>query len=31
MLLENLISGGFINIIGLLLDQYGNNIGRMHG
>jgi hypothetical protein len=29
MLLENLVSGGFINIIGLLIDQYGNEIGRL--
>ena len=29
MLLENLVSGGFINIIGLLIDQYGNKIGRL--
>ncbi len=27
MLLENLVSDGFINIIGLLIDQYGNEIG----
>ena len=26
MLLENLVSDGFINIIGLLIDQYGNKI-----
>jgi hypothetical protein len=29
MLLENLVSGGFINIIGLLIDQYGNKNGRL--
>jgi len=29
MLSENPVSGGFINIIGLLIDQYGNKIGRL--
>lgn len=29
MLLESPVSGGFINIIGLLIDQYGNKISRV--
>jgi len=29
MLSANLVSGGFNNIIGWLIDQYGNKIGRV--